>query len=92
MGVRELSKWLQREPQVNAATVTQEEAERASRLYAKYLDHLQSVASYVPVDPPTAEETAFLVDVIARMARQGKQFSLPSQSEIPSEVESDEAA
>jgi hypothetical protein len=74
MGVLELSKWLERCPQEKAVTVTQEEAECASKLYDKYLNHLQSIASQIPVDPPTEEETGFLVDVIARMARQGKEL------------------
>jgi len=83
MVVPELSKWLEREPQEEAVTVTQEESACASKLYDKYLNHLEAVAAYIPVDPLNEEETGFLVDVIARMARQGKELSLPSKSDTP---------
>ena len=72
MGILELSKWLERCHQEKTLAVTRQEAACASKLCDKYLNHLQSIASYVRVDPPTEEETGFLVDVIARMARQGE--------------------
>jgi hypothetical protein len=83
MGVRELSKWLQLEPQQKAVTVTQEEAECAGRLYDKYLKHVHSIGAYIPAEPLSEAETDFLVDVIGRLARQGKALSLQSQSDTP---------
>ena len=72
---------LERKLQKETDTVTQADEEYASKLYAKYLNYLQAIASYIPHDPLTEEEMEHLADVFGRMALQGKVVSLPSKSD-----------
>ncbi len=55
MKVHEIVQRLKRKPQKKAITATQADVEYFANLYAKYLNRLESTASYVPQDdPPTA--------------------------------------
>jgi len=78
-----VTRTIERKSQREAGTVTPGDIEYASILYEKYLEYLQSMASFMPQDPLTRGELAFLLDVINTMALQNKEFSLTSNPGNP---------
>ena len=78
-----VTRTIERKSQREAGTVTPGDTEYASILYEKYVKYLQSIASFIPQDPPTQGELVFILDVINTMTLQNKEFSLTSKPDTP---------
>ena len=78
-----VTRTIERKSQREAGTVAPEETESGSILYEKYLKYLQSIAAYIPQDPPTRGELVFILDVINKMALQNKEIGLTGKPDTP---------
>jgi len=70
----------ERKLQEPTAAWTQEEEEKASKLYAKYQYYRLCRDSESPLNPLPRGEMEYLLDVMSKMALQGKRLSLPNKT------------
>ena len=76
MKVSEIVQRLKRKPQKKAITATQADVEYFANLYARYLNRLESIPSFVPQNPPTAGEMKIISKVDARKVHPGEETRL----------------